>query len=185
MLPYSFVLIIHVTAVFTLCAALSFEALSLFHLRSASTLAEARPWIDPVPRLPGFALGSLLVILFSGVYLVIQESAAGRAWPKVAVAALFLMAPFGKTTASRISAIRKAYLAGKVTSTEPLSRLHDPFLKISLSLRIAGFLGIFFLVSAKPGILGAMIVVGASMTVGLLASLLPWRRKTPLPIPSA
>jgi hypothetical protein len=37
---YSLVLIVHVTAVPVLCAALSLEALSLFHLRRASTLAE-------------------------------------------------------------------------------------------------------------------------------------------------
>jgi hypothetical protein len=38
---YALVLFVHITAVLGLCAALSFEALSLFHLRQASTLTEA------------------------------------------------------------------------------------------------------------------------------------------------
>ena len=45
---HSLVLIIHVTAVFVLCSGLCVEGLSLIHLRGASTLAEALPWIEPV-----------------------------------------------------------------------------------------------------------------------------------------
>lgn len=40
-LLHSVVLIIHVTAVFVLCSALSIEALSLVHLRRAFTLDES------------------------------------------------------------------------------------------------------------------------------------------------
>src|SRR5207248_2855439 len=49
---YSLVLFVHVTAALALFAALTFEVLSLFHLRRASTLTEVHLWLDPVPRLP-------------------------------------------------------------------------------------------------------------------------------------
>jgi hypothetical protein len=182
---YSFVLIIHVTAVFLLSAALSIEVLSLLHLRGASTSTEAHPWIVPVPRLPLFAVGALVVILFSGVYMVIQISASGRAWAKVAIAALLLMAPFGAINARRMGAIRKAYSVKKAITSELLGRLQDPFLKISLSIRIAVFLGIFLLVSTKPGLWESIGLVGVSSLLGLLTSLLPWRRSTSLPSPIA
>ena len=177
MTHYSLVLFIHVTAVFVLAAALSFEVLSLLHLRGASTATEAHPWIEPVPRLPLFAVGSLLVILFSGMYLIIPISTSGRAWPHVAVAALFLMAPFGAITARRMRAIRKAYRAGKAMNSELLDRLRDPFLKMSLGIRIATFLGVFLLVSAKPRLWESISLVAASMVIGLLSSLLAWRRR--------
>jgi hypothetical protein len=45
---YSIVLYLHVLAALGLFATLSFEGWSLFHLRRASTLAEARLWIEPV-----------------------------------------------------------------------------------------------------------------------------------------
>jgi len=182
---YSVVLIIHVTAVFVLSAALSIEVLSLVHLRGASTLAEAYPWITPAPRLPFFAGGAVLVILFSGVYLVIQESTSGKVWPKVAASTLLLMAPLGAMTARRMRTIRRAYGFEKASSSNLLGLLQDPFLKISLSIRIAAFLGIFLLVSAKPGLLGSISVAGTSVLLGLLSSRLAWRRKPPLVVSSA
>ena len=70
----------------------SFEVLSLFHLRRVSTLTEARRWIEPVPGLPLAAIGSLPVILFSGIYLAMKMSAFGLAWPTVVVGSLLLIA---------------------------------------------------------------------------------------------
>ena len=58
---YSLVLFVHVAAVLALFAALSFEVLSLFHLRRVSNLTEVQLWIDPVPGLPLVALGSLQI----------------------------------------------------------------------------------------------------------------------------
>jgi hypothetical protein len=182
---YSLVLIIHVSAVFVLSAALTIEVLSVVHLRGASTLAEAHPWINPVPRLPLFAGTSVLVILFSGAYLVIQESAFRQAWPKVAVASVLLMAPLGAMTGRRMSAIRRAYSLEKVPNSELLGRLRDPFLKMSLGIRIAVFLGIFLLVSAKPGLWVSISLVCTAVLLGLLSSLLDWSRNASLSVPSA
>lgn len=182
---YSLVLFIHVTAVLVLSAVLSFEVLSLFHLRSATASAEAQPWIEPVPRLRLFAMGSLLVILFTGIYLAIPLSASGKAWPKVAVAALLLMAPFGALTGRRMRAIRRAYASEKATSTDLIGRLRDPFLKTSLCIRIAVFLGIFLLVNAKPALWGSISIMGASVVLGLLVSFLSSRHSESLSAPSA
>jgi len=46
---YSIILFLHVAAVLGLFASLSFEVLSLFHLRRASDLSDVQRWIDPVP----------------------------------------------------------------------------------------------------------------------------------------
>ncbi|MBZ5604612.1 MAG: hypothetical protein LAO79_20110 [Acidobacteriia bacterium] len=176
---YSFILLIHVTAVLILTAALSFEVLSLLYLRGASTAAEARPWLDPVPKLPVFAGAALLVILCSGIYLVTPMSKASQAWPHVAVASLFLMGPFGAITARRMRAVRRAYRSSPALNPELLEQLRDPFLKTSLALRIAVFLGIFLLVSTKPGLWESIGLVGAFAALGLLSSLLAWRRRLP------
>lgn len=76
---YSLVLFLHVAAVLGLFAALSFEALSLFHLRQASDLTEIRRWIDPVPGQPLLAMTSMLVVFFSGIYLAVRMSAFATA----------------------------------------------------------------------------------------------------------
>src|SRR5438034_4655203 len=92
---YSLVLFVHVTAVLALSATLSFEALSLFRLRHASSLSEIQRWMDPVPGLRWIAISSMVFILVSGIYLARQMSALGMAWPKVTIAALLLIGPFG------------------------------------------------------------------------------------------
>jgi hypothetical protein len=182
---FSFVLVLHVTAVFMLSAALSIEVLSLVHLRGASTPAEIYPWIDPFPMLPKFAVGSVIFILFSGIYLVIQESASGKAWPKVAASAFLLMGPLGAITARRMRAIRRSFSVEMALSSELIVRLRDPFFKISLGVRTAAFLGIFLLVSAKPGLWMSISLIGISVLLGLLLSLLDWTRNASLSVQSS
>jgi hypothetical protein len=176
-LLHSVVLIIHVTAVFALCSVLSIEALSLVHLRRAFTFDEAHPWIEPVRRLRFFAVGSVLVIQFSGIYLVHRASSFGQGWAMVAMGALpLLMAPFGNMTARRMRVIREAFRSKDVSEIELLRMLRAPFLKLSLGIRVAAFLGIFVLVSVKPGVWGSVGLVGTSLIISLLLSFSPWRR---------
>jgi hypothetical protein len=173
------------TAALGLFAALSFEALSLFHLRRVSTLTEARRWIEPVPGLPFVVMGSALAVFFTGAYLAMRMSAFGLAWPKVTVGALLLIAPFGALTGRRMGAIRRACADAKAINSELLHWLQDPFLKISLGIRIAVFLGIVLLMAAQPELWESVSVVGASGVVGLLFSLLRWPRGESLSAPSA
>ncbi len=182
---YSLVLFVHVTAVLGLSAALSFEALSLFHLRRVSTTTEVRRWIEPVPGLPWVAIGSMLVIFFSGIYLAAQISAWSMAWPKVTIGALLLIAPLGALTGRRIRAIRQACADAKAITSKLLTRLQDPFLKISLGIRIAVFLGIVLLMAAKPEFWASIIVVGISIILGLLSAVLAGRHRGSLSAPSA
>jgi hypothetical protein len=182
---YSLVLFVHVTAVLGLSATLSFEVLSLFHLRRASTLSEARLWIEPVPGLSLVTAGSMLVILFSGIYLTMRLSAIDLAWPKVTFGALLLIAPLGALTGGRMRASRRACLDAKAINSELITRLQDPFLKISLGIRIAVFLGIVLIMAAKPELWQSIGMVGISVVLGLLSSLIAWGRSGPVSAPSA
>jgi hypothetical protein len=105
---YSIILFLHVAAVLGLFASLSFEILSLFYLRRASDLRGVHRWIDPVPGIPILAVESIFVVLFSGVYLAMRMAAFDMAWPKVAIVALLLIAPFGALTGKRMRAIRRS-----------------------------------------------------------------------------
>jgi hypothetical protein len=182
---YSVVLFVHVTAVLGLCAALSFEVLSLFHLRRASTLTEVRRWTELVPGLFLVAAGSLLVIFFSGVYLAMRMSAFELAWPRVTVGTLLLIAPLGALTGRRMRAIRRACADAKAINSQLLSRLQDPFLKISLGIRIAVFFAILLLMAAKPELWESVVVVGTFVALGLLSLVLARRPTGSLPVPSA
>jgi len=165
---YSLILFLHVTAVLVLFAALAFEALSLFRLRGAVEAAEVRLWIDPVPKLPLAAMGSLLVILFSGIYLMVRISAFEAAWPKVTVAALLFITPIAAVTGRRMRAIRQASALAPAIDSKLQRRLQDPFLKISLFVRIAVMLGIVLLMNAKPSLWGSIGVVATFVALGFL-----------------
>jgi hypothetical protein len=182
---YSLVLFVHVTAVLALFAALAFEVLALFHLRRSSTLSEVRLWLDPVPRLPLAAMGSLLVVFFSGIYLTIRMSAFGEAWPKVTIAALLFVAPIAVITGRRMRAIRRRCAPATAIDSELQGRLQDPVLKASIGIRIAVILGIVLLMGAKPELWESVGIVGASLVLGLLSSLLASRRTASLSVPSA
>ena len=182
---YAIILFTHVTAVLTMFAILSLEGLSLLHLRRASTFTEVGRWIELVPGLPLIAMGSLLVVFFSGVYLAMRMSAFELAWTRVTVATLLLIAPLGAVTGWRMGAIRRASGDANAINSEMLNRLQNPFLPMSLGIRTAVFLGIVLLMAAKPGLWVSIGVVGCSAVLGLLLSLPAWRRNGSLPVPSA
>lgn len=178
---YSLVLFAHVTAVLALFACLGLEAVCLSHLRRVSTLTEVQLWIDPVPGLSAIALGSLIVIVVSGVYATIQMSGFGLAWVKVTIASFALMAPLGGMTGRRMDYIRRLCASGKMNPSQVLGLLQRPFLKISLSIRIAVFLGIVLLMTAKPELPESLGIVGGSVILGLAAAFLVPSRRSGLP----
>jgi hypothetical protein len=170
MTRYSLVLFIHVTAVLILFACLSFEMLSLYRLRRASTVAETWLWMKPVPGLPLWTGGSALVAFLSGIYLAVRTSAFGQAWIGISIAAILLIAPFGALTGKRLRAIREANASAIKTDSQWFSRLQDPFLKASLGVRICIFLGIVLLMTAKPVLWQSIGIVAASVVLGVLSS---------------
>ena len=177
---YGFVLFSHVAAVLALFVCLSFEALSLFRMRRASTLAEARLWIEPMPGLPLWTGVSALVIFVSGIYLALRMSAFGQAWIELSIVALLLIAPLGALTSTRMRATRHALASATTMKPELVSQLEDVFLKISLGLRMFIFLGIVLLMTAKPELLQSASIVASSVVLGLLSPLAFWHGRTRL-----
>lgn len=175
---YAVVLFLHLTSVLSLFAALCIEVLSLFRLRRASTSAEIRSWTEPIPRLPLISMASVLVVFFSGVYLAMRMSAFSSAWIRATLGAILIIAPLGAVTGRRAGAIRKACIDMKSISSEQLLRLRDPFLKVSLGIRIAVFLGIVLLMAAKPGLWPSISIIGASLILGVFLALPRGQRKS-------
>lgn len=166
----SAVLFVHVASALAVFAALSLEAGSLFHLRKAVSAGEARLWIDASPRLPALAMGSLVLLLLSGIYLATQMSGWAIAWIRVSMATLFLIAPLGAATARRMRAIRRACGEDSPAGAALLTKLRDPFLPFSMNVRMALVLGIVLLMTAKPGLGESLTIVAAFAMLGAVAS---------------
>jgi hypothetical protein len=179
---YSITLFLHLVAALGLFASLTFETLSLFHLRRALDLRDVRRWIDPVPQLPLVAMTSVLVLFFSGIFLTVRMSAFDSSWPKVTIGALLLIAPLGALTGKRMRIIRRSSAEASTMKSDLLRQLQDPFLKISLGIRIAVFFGIVLLMAAKPELWQSIGIVVCSVVIGLLLALLAWWRTGPLSV---
>jgi hypothetical protein len=172
---YSGVLFVHVVSALGIFAALGIEAVTLSRLRQSTDSTEARRWLDLAPGLPAIAIGSLLFLLLSGGYMTSEMSGWNLAWPKVALAALILIAPFGAVTRKRLRAIRQACFASNTNESDLTSRLRDPVLKHSLDIRISLALAIVLLMTAKPGLQESLGIVAGFALLGFASTFLLWR----------
>ncbi len=181
---YSAVLFVHVVSALGVFAALSLEAVGLIHLRRATTASEARLWIEFVPGLPALAIGSLVLLLLSGIFMTAQMAGWSLAWPRVAMGALVLIGPLGAVTGRRMRAIRVACAANNPNESDLFGKLRDSFLKYSMNIRIALVLGIVLLMTAKPELRESLGIVVSSVFLGFVSRIF-WRRDSASPIARA
>jgi hypothetical protein len=181
---YSVVLFVHVVSALGVFAALSLEAVGLAHLRRAATASEARFWIEFAPGLPALAIGSLVLLLLSGIFMTVQMAGWTLAWTRVAMGALILIGPLGAVTGRRMRAIRAACAANNRSGSDLFAKLRDPFLVFSMNMRIALVLGIVLLMTAKPELRESLGIVVSPVFLGLVSTVF-WGRDTASPIASA
>jgi len=166
---------VHVLAALLLASAFAVEALSLWRMRRARNASEAILWVEFTGKLPIVVGLSGLVLLFSGGYLTARMAAWSLAWPKVAVVALVLIAPFGAISGKRIRAIRRMLLS-ETNHSAVAGALNDRFLTLSLNLRLWIFSGIVLLMTARPGGAASLVIIAVSATLGLLSAAIGSRR---------
>jgi hypothetical protein len=181
---YSAVLFVHVASAFGIVAALSLAAVTLARLRRATTVGEARLWIEFAPGVPALAIVSLVFLLLSGIFMTAQMGGWMLAWPRVAMGALLLIGPFGVVTGRRLRVIQIACAESRPNESDILAKLRDPFLVFSMNMRIALVLGIMLLMTAKPEMRQSLGIVVSSVFLGIVATVF-WRRDTASPVARA
>jgi hypothetical protein len=181
---YSAVLFVHIVSALGIVAALSLAAVTLARLRRATTISEARLWIEFAPGVPALAIVSLAFLLLSGIFMTSQTSGWTLAWPRVGLGALLLIAPLGVVTGRRLRAIQIACAASKPNESDILAKLRDPFLVFSMNMRIALVLGIVLLMTAKPEMRQTLGIAVSSIFLGLVSTIF-WRRDSAAPVARA
>src|SRR5262249_41090053 len=131
-----------------------------------------------------FGAASAVVLLAAGLYLALTAWSLLTGWILVALISLILIVP---TTAVLI-APRRSALVAQLAREAPdgglslalSQRLHDPVLLATLQTVAALLLGIVFLMTTKPELVGSLIVMAVALVLGLLSSMLVSRmRRTP------
>lgn len=170
---YSISLFLHIVGALGLFAALSLEWTGLLGLRRATTAGQARQWMRlmAVPRT--IAGPSALIVLLAGIYLSIARWGV-QAWIVVGLTTMVFIAVLGPALGGRRwAAIARSLPPGEEGSLGAAfgQRVRDAVLSLSISLRVALFVGIVFLMSTKPGIAGALAAIGVAALLGLAPAL--------------
>jgi hypothetical protein len=174
---YSTVLFIHVVSAIGLFIALAAEGVVVFRLRSAQSAEEARFFIRAFQRLRIVAIPSFLGVLVGGMYLA-SKWGRGILWIPFALGAtLLILLIGGLVTGIRIARLKKVLSSTENDlSIEAVSALtRDTTLLLSHGLRVGLGLGIVFLMTAKPDLLGSLGALAAGCSAGLLGA--AWMRR--------
>jgi hypothetical protein len=174
---YSTILFIHVISAIGLFITLAAEGAIVFRIRSTQTVEEARFFIRVFQRLRIVTIPSFLGVLVGGMYLA-SKWGRGILWIPLALGAtLLIMLIGGFVTGIRIARLRKVLSRTENdVSIEALSAMtKDTALLISYGLRVGLGLGIVFLMTTKPDLLGALGALAAGCGAGLLGA--AWMRR--------
>ncbi len=169
---YSTVLFVHVVSAIGLFIALAAEGAILFRIRSAQSVEEARFFVGAFQRLRIVAIPSFLGVLVGGMYLA-SKWGRGILWIPLALGAtLLIMLIGGFVTGIRMARLRKVLSSTENdVSIEALSATtKGSALLLSYGLRAGLGLGIVFLMTVKPDLLGSLGALAAGCCAGLLSA---------------
>jgi hypothetical protein len=172
---YTIALFVHISGVIGYFISSGTWLLGLSILRRARNVEQVRTVASLAAQAGPVSGVSLLFLLMSGLYMAVSAWGFTPGWIIVALVSLVLIAP---SSAALIEPRRRA-IARLAQETpdgpipEALERLtHNPVLRIAVQTLAILLLGIVFLMSTKPDLVGSLIVVTVALVVGLGSSLL-------------
>ena len=159
------VLFIHVCAAMGIFGAAAIEGSSLFGIGRSAGSSNAFQGFAVARRLGSI---SFVLLLLSGIFLTQTVWGWQTAWINVSMSSIALMVMIGATVTRRAMAHLQA--------TPDAGGAYDAL--VSSFLTRAGILvGIVFLMTVKPPLMGSLIAVGAATGIGFLSGLPSGRRR--------
>jgi hypothetical protein len=164
---YAIALFLHIVGVLLLITAFTAEGISLMHLRRVETSAQVTDWQGVAALARVFGPASVVAILVPGLYMMIT-SWGWVPWIAVGLLVWLLIAVLGAVNGIRLS------LATQRAAADPaaIHQLRARAFVVSWWMRITLGLGIVFLMTTKPELLGASLTVVSAAAIGLAAGTL-------------
>ena len=163
---------IHIVGALGVFVVLGVEWLSLKNLRQASSITQLLEWTritSSVQRLGGISMVSILI---SGFYMM-AVARIHADWLIVAFVSLILLGLLAAVVTGRRMAAIQQSISKETASISPslYRQLHQPLLWIVMQLRVAIGLGIVFLMTAKPDLIGSLVTLSLAIVLGLASAL--------------
>lgn len=177
---YSVALFAHILGVLGVFSGIALDWTTIVRLRRAqtrSTMLEATSLVRFQARLVQI---SALLLLIAGIYMTVTAWGWDRPWIRGSLLGLVVMGALsGGVHGRRLGVIRKAAAeAGAFGASIPPAlqrRMADPVLLTSVQTAGLLGLGVVFLMTVKPDVLGSLVTLGVAVILGVLAAQ-PWRR---------
>lgn len=170
-------LLIHVLGAIGFTAGTLIALFGLLSLRHTERVEQARSILGIMEAPAPLSGISLLLVIATGLYMTFAVWGWQTAWIDVALGSLmFLVIPTGAVMGTRrraISGLIKDIPDGSLPGAL-VQRIHDPVLGSSTVLLNGLLLGILVLMIAKPILVISLIVMGASIGLGLVLSIPIW-----------
>jgi hypothetical protein len=172
---YSIVKFLHVSAAIGYFVALGALLFGLAALRRARRVEHVRVLAEVIRRLTPLFNISILLLLAAGLYLTFTAWGLQTGWILVALVSLVVIVPIAAATVqSRMRIV--VQLAHEAPdgplSPEIFARTHDPVLLTTPQTAVALLLGIVFLMTNKPSLPLAILVMALALVLGLTSGAL-------------
>jgi uncharacterized membrane protein len=167
---------VHVIGAMGYAAGAFIALFGLFTLRRSRLIEETRSLLEFLERVGSLSGISLLVTVLAGLYLTATEWGWLTGWIDVSLGSLVLLVFTGAIMGTRRHAITllvKDMPDGSLP-LDLLQRINDPWMGLGVYTMNTVLLGIVFLMTAKPSLVGSLITIGVSLVLGLLISLPNW-----------
>ena len=177
MSAYRVALFVHILGMIGLFMPLGAWLFGLVALRRARLAQQVRSICQAIFVSDSVAVAGILLLAGAGLYMAITTWGLDTGWILVAIVSFALLAPVGPLVVER--RLRALADLAAEASDGPLSlqmrqRITDPIMSAGLVLMIAWLLGIVFLMTTKPPLDGAILVMLAAALLGVLACTLLW-----------
>ncbi len=174
---------IHVLGALAYSAALLMSLLGLLILRRTALVEQARPLLGLMEMTGPVSGIGLLLILLAGLYMTFTVYGWQTAWIDIAlISVVVLLIPVGA-----VMGIRRHAIATMVREMPngPLPesverRIYDPALGMSTVVLILLLVGVVFLMTTKPLLVGSIVTMVVAAVLGVLLSLPLVRGPAPL-----
>jgi NAD/NADP transhydrogenase beta subunit len=180
MTTYTLALFVHVSGAIGYFIAMGVWLFGLAALRRAQRVEQVRALTDLIGRLGPLFGVSVLLILVSGLYMAFTTWGFQTGWIDVALVSLVLIAPLGTALIEprRRAIARLAQDAPDGPISQALAQqTHDPVLLTAVRTVTALLLGIVFLMTNKPALLVALLVMAIALVLGVASGALGTRMR--------
>jgi len=183
---YNIVLFVHVSGAIGYFLGMGILLFILLGLRRAQRVEHVRALIHLNALSAPVSAASAVLLLVTGLYLALTAWSLLTSWILVALISLLLVVP----TSAALIAPRRSALVKQLAREAPgggLSRalerfIDDPVLATVCTTVAALLLGLVFLMTTKPDLVGSLIVMVVALLLGLAAGALVSRmRRAPEP----